>query len=201
VPVSDIDALKLFNEKVEKIRQRGYMKYIGEGGRIAWAGSFGSGGRAESKAIGPDADQVESLLLTMRFFGQNNEPMSIKNVADAYSRLSLSSWIRDQFDMIRADLNVMLDLPTQIAWKGHPVTHGDVYYTFLYGEHAHSNPDKQALYKEWQKSEIFGAFEFTFHATLVNYLHKVFWIEKTNKLALEELGRGTPLTKGRSRGP
>ena len=87
--------------------------------------------------------------MTLRFFLQNNERISIANTADLYETLAVPEKLKEAVRKTRGMLNQCLDSDAQIIWKNERLTRRRVLDVFLYGGLAHANPEKKALYDEW----------------------------------------------------
>jgi hypothetical protein len=97
-------------------------------------------GIATSSRTGPDEEAVKSVLLTLRFFCQDNEPISLRNMASFVAGLPVSQKHKDDFAAIRNEFNAYLDRPNgppQFHIGGHVVTNREIFEAFLYGKYAH----------------------------------------------------------------
>ena len=116
-----LQALKLFNEKADKLERLSFtQKIFGERSGVTIHYKQGVG--AWSELHGPDEESREAMLLTLRFFVQDNEQSSLRNMADAYDALPVDPTLPSQFHDIRKQVNEFLDSKTPIA-IAHP-THG-----------------------------------------------------------------------------
>jgi malonyl CoA-acyl carrier protein transacylase len=77
------DRLRLFNRKAELLTQRSFFAHmVSDGSNVGVKWDRGAGW--ESSFTGPDDESIEASVLTIRQFMQNNDPISIHNVAEAY---------------------------------------------------------------------------------------------------------------------
>lgn len=83
------DGLRLFNEKAERLFSSRFWKtFIREGTGISMR--FFRNHTITVTRRGPDQDEIESFILTLRFFIQDNEISSFRNLAMAYETLPIS---------------------------------------------------------------------------------------------------------------
>jgi hypothetical protein len=82
-----------------------------------------------------------------------------------------------------------LDRPTELALNGTPITHRAVLETFLYGDQAHANPDKKAIFDTWREiGPIHVVLENCFEFAVCEVLKYVFWLAAMNNDAIKALG-------------
>ena len=62
-------------------------------------------GYATSSRTGPDEESVKAAILTLRFFCQDNEHISLRNMANFVSGLSASQSLKDEYATIRNEFN------------------------------------------------------------------------------------------------
>jgi len=124
----------------------------------------------------PDDDATDALILTFRFFIQENESPSFrwlaKNVMDDDD---LSDEWKEDFTRVRDEFNAFLDTGSGYhetvvdpsappdPEKGQIVgeydwTHRQIMEVFIYGGMAHANPTKRATYERWKSNSIPMAF-------------------------------------------
>ena len=109
----ELYALKLFNEKAKELSNSRYVKFILKEKKISF----------EVKSIGikrimPDEDAVKAAVLTLRFFIQDNEKCSFRNMEKVYSSLPISEELKRKYFDIRKKLNEYLDAHTNVKFQG-----------------------------------------------------------------------------------
>ena len=158
----DLDAMILFNEKVDKLNNNSFTKkMISEGFGVSF---YEKKGELVVEKKLPSDEEIESFVLTIRFFCQNNESSgessSIKKLADnTYSKLPDYRKEKTEFINARNKLNGYLDSPDEslkIYDNGKILTPRKIFDTILYGELAHSNKAKRTKYNEWMVHPIQG---------------------------------------------
>lgn len=119
---SAVQALKLFNEKADKLERLSFTQKIfsePSGVKIYWR----QGEAFRNELVGPDEESREAMLLTLRFFVQDNEQSSFRNIAEAYNALPVDPSLSGEFHNIRKQVNEFLDSKTWIRVDGSDLTY------------------------------------------------------------------------------
>lgn len=142
--------LKIFIEKSTKLESSSFLEKITEEFRleVAWSESSGM----TVKSIRPNQESIDSFILTFRFFVQDNEPISIRNLKSLFDSQLVSKKERKKFYEIRESLNVFLNESSNLCHKNNNLSFNDILQTILYGELSHSNKEKKAKYDQWMNS-------------------------------------------------
>jgi hypothetical protein len=128
--------------------------------------------------------------LTFRYFIQNNETISLKNIGDLYVDANVDILLKDQFKSARKAVNDMLDAPNfmHLTYNNTTPTNRKVMDTFVYGGLAHANPQKYQLYKEWMRFPPAAVlFQNCFNLILGHVLEAIVYISQVNENALKQL--------------
>ncbi len=144
----DLEALELFNSKAEILRNSNFVQFLREqdsGISISW--KKGEPTRTETRW--PDAEAIRAFILTFRFFYQDNERCSIRNVARIYDALPISQGKKDLFSNSRSNLNRFLDAESPVRIDGETITCRGILEMFMYGELAHVSRKKKELLGQW----------------------------------------------------
>ncbi len=96
-------------------------------------------------------------MLTMRFFVQGNETISLRNMADVYASLHVTPDLVEKFNDARAKTNAGLDKPMPMNLGGHVLTWREIYEVFLWGGLTHANAKKKLGYDFWVRNPILFA--------------------------------------------
>ena len=139
--------LRLFNEKADKLMGLRFTQALKN--NVEVEGSYHPSNGWTATRTGPGSEETEAFVLTLRFFLQNNERISIANTADLYETLAVPEKLKEAVRKTPGMLNEFLDSDAQIIWKNERLTRRRVLDVFLYGGLAHANPEKKALYDEW----------------------------------------------------
>ncbi|MCD6591050.1 MAG: hypothetical protein J7K72_03715 [Candidatus Aenigmarchaeota archaeon] len=178
----EIDVLKLFNEKVDRLHTRSFVEKLKKlGYEIHLKNEF------DGKLYGPDDESVEAFVLTIRFFYQNNEKISLSNMSEIYEKLPISPKVKREFERIRNELNTFLDSKTRFTINGKEITNREIFETFLYGDLAHSNKTKRKTYEFWKSNiPLYIVLKHEFIEILSFFIEKLSQIKKLNERILGE---------------
>jgi len=183
----DLEALELFNEKAEILRNSSFMKFLVERG----TGFTVSGGkdeptRAETKW--PNDEARDAFVLTFRFFIQDNEKSSFGNMAETYDGLPISQQKKESFKDARKTLNDFLDSKSPITFRGQGITYREIYEVFLYGEIAHANAKKKEIFDQWMSYPLINVFIYNeFINILGNVMYIIAYVQDLNEEVIKEL--------------
>ncbi len=184
---SGTTAFRLYNEKADKLEGMSFTKRIlseGSGVQI----SVKRGEPVSAARFGPDQESIEAFVLTFRFFVQDNEPSSFRNLAVLYDdpTLSLDPDTVHRFKEAREAINSFLDAPTMVRINERRLTRREVFEVFMWGALAHSH--KKDTFDKWAGIPVFfQMMENEFVYTLASILRAVFAIRELNKEALRQL--------------
>jgi len=160
--VTIADRLALFNTKVDKLSGLTFFERVTTKKtttKLHWDRDKGW----ESAFDGPGDESIDAAVLTLRQFMQDNDPVSVRNVSDAYLRSSLSTALRGEFQLLRSHLNQFLDSPTNVAIEeGRLLTFRRVLDLFVYGGLAHSSPRHRATYEGLKTSPFYHVIQADF---------------------------------------
>ena len=83
---SIVAALDLFNEKARKLEGLSFTRILASqktGVTLSWK----EGDPVTIERSGPDDEAIDAFVLTLRFFIQDNESTSLRNLANLYAGL------------------------------------------------------------------------------------------------------------------
>ena len=148
------ESLNLFLEKAEKLQRTTTWKLLAEGGaRLSIKADKGNPVGLEIE--GPGEEALDAFILTLRFFIQNNEPTSIRNVCELLQSLPIDQSIKERVGVGRERYNSFLDRKCLAQIDGDQPTHRRVQDVFIYGAFAHAHPEKKAVFKSKSSSDRF----------------------------------------------
>lgn len=188
---SALSALQMFNEKADKFERLSFTKKI-----VSEPSGFRlkaqSDGWVKASRYGPTDESIEAFVLTIRFFIQNNENSSFRNMAKMYDKLHasglLSESVAGKFGRMRNAVNDFLNGETFIEYNDERLTRRRIFEIFVWGGLAHANKSKKAVFDQWQQVPFFFPLvENEFVNTLVTLLGAIFRMRHVNLLALKEL--------------
>lgn len=193
-----IGALELFNEKASKLFSLNFVKEV----TYPKTGVLISGAKNEKGSLdwtvtrkGPSQDSIDAFVLTFRFFIQDNEKSSFKNIASIYEELDNDQFSKNGFNAARKYINDFLDslCAFNVTHNGKHITNREIMETFVYGGLAHANEKKQIIFKEWMEFPPSAAlFEAAFVFILVRVLNAIDYISVINESVIKGLKNITP---------
>lgn len=192
----EIEALKLFNEKSDKLFASRYVKYLQETKKLSVGFTFTKGQAPTTRRALPDQDAIDAFVLTFRFFIQDNDKISFHNIGKLYEEIPISSELKKRFVEQRKVLNDYLDKQSNNVINGLNLTQRQILAVFVYGGLAHANAKKKAIYDTWKADGlIFPILELHFCSILEfvqRIINNVFII---NKEAINELEKQHDILK------
>lgn len=135
--------LKLFNEKAAVLLSSSFADAMLRN-ESAFMFSWKAGETCEAVLIGAEGESVDAAFLTLRMFLQNNDRISIGNMAKFYSQEQELVAHRSDFNSVRSQINDFLDRGNGISFFGKNYTNREVIELLLYGSKGHTNREKEA---------------------------------------------------------
>lgn len=174
-----IETLDVFIESVDELAKSSFFKQATDNG-ISTAISLSDGRILALNRVGPHHEAVKALLLTIRFFCQDNET-SIGNVAAMVQSLPIAEELKSQFAESRDNFNAFLDRPTTITFPNGTGadTNRAIFVTFLYGTFAHAHRERRRRVKTWEQQPYFDDLRATFDRILFEFVNAVCVMSKT----------------------
>lgn len=166
-----IERLQLFIEKAEELQNSKFLAEI-RSGKLSAHFKWKVGGPIETNRIGPEEESAKAFILTLRFFRQATDTISLRQMEDMVISLSVDTKLKDEFVKIRDNLNKYLDSPPKISVVENGLkvmTRREIFETFLWGHYAHSSPDKSNKLKSWERFLLFDDLRMEFDAILLAF--------------------------------
>lgn len=184
-----IRILERFNEQVDRLSERGFANESKGGGAIV---RWEKGQGWEGIHVGPSEKTVESTILTLRFFIQNNESTALSNIARLYANANIDTEISAQLFEIRDSLNSYLDAPSNLSISEEgPMTHRDILNLFIYGDLAHANnANIEANFRAISGTAFYPLFQADFNQSVRVLVSALGEIQQLNVKALDRLRNG-----------
>jgi hypothetical protein len=166
---SDREVLEIFVESVDELLSSDFSSEIKAGVRVGLLA--GPDGGIVTKCKGPRRDAIKAFLLTLRFFCQDNEPTSLRRMADRLSGLRVGEELKKKFLESRKNFNRSLDSTPHVPVHGVGAdTKRDIFKAFLYGVFAHANPRHRKKVKHWEGKPYYADLEAQFSVILGSFL-------------------------------
>ncbi len=182
----DIERVKLFNEKAQKLSSSNFVgKIIAGESSITIAAKKGERVKVQARTPGESTD---AFVLTLRMFIQDNERISIHNMSELYERLPVPEQTKEKFRKLRKHLNDTLDEPSMIQMNEKHFTKRELFETMLYGDLAHINPEKRKVVHEMKQfGLVYPLAKVEFESILVELLGTISEIAIVNTEVLSDL--------------
>ncbi|MFX0202058.1 MAG: hypothetical protein ACFFCW_38595 [Candidatus Hodarchaeota archaeon] len=180
-------SLRLFNEKYEKLRSLSFYRKVFKE-KTGVTVSRKAGEPVKVLRRGPKAESIDAFVLTFRFFIQDNEKSSFRNIAEVYENLPISQQKKELFKNSRTNLNAFLDSPSMFKIIDESPTRRDILETFIYGNLAHANKGKKETYDQWMSYPAFNQLiinEFVFILGIV--MNFITYVKNLNDEVIKEL--------------
>jgi hypothetical protein len=189
VAFSELASLRLFNEKAEKLLNTRFVKYLEETGKLSVGISANKGQEVQVTRILPDQHAIDEFVLTFRFFYQDApEKSSFRQISQTYEKLPISIELKENFANWRKGLNEYLDKKINMTIYDKNPSRRELLDIFIYGDLAHANPQKKAIYDEWRKMGfVYPMLEMQFCDVLEVVLRAILSVAEINKKTMKEL--------------
>lgn len=182
-----VEILRLFNEKADDLKRSRYFKSILENGP-GFSIVFEPKGNTTVTVRGPDDDAIKAFVLTFRFFIQDNERCSIRNIANIYEGLDIPTELINDFKSNRDGINSFLSNRSMLKLKNENVEFRKILDVFFYGGLAHANEEKKRLFDYWMSNIVIkGFFISEFHVILATVFRFILFVQELNQQVIEIL--------------
>lgn len=179
------ERLRLFNNKVELLTARSFFAHMisrPTNVQVKWDGDEGW----KSTFAGPNDESIEASVLTIRQFMQNNDQISIQNVADAYAAAGAPQEIVDEFQKVRGWLNDYLDRESNISIsEENRLTNREILQMFIYGGLGHSSEPHYSRYHGLMSSPFANLVKVIFVDVLSKFMTGLTMLATVNNRILD----------------
>ncbi|MFA5197796.1 MAG: hypothetical protein WC437_05260 [Patescibacteria group bacterium] len=149
-----VEAIDTFVNKVEELKRSNFAKWVKKRGlyKISFVNKSNKKG---DSLIYPPKESIKSFVLTYRFFIQDNEKTSLRNINRIINNLPIDDLKKIKFSRSRDYFNNFLDSKYKFRIVGYgDITHREIQKVFIYGNLAHENVHYCEIYKKWTKDEL-----------------------------------------------
>ncbi len=98
-------------------------------------------------------EAIESAVLNLRFFIQNNESTSLRKMVDLYDKMPIDNTLKLEFKKLRTVLNIILS-DFALTFENQNTTKGEILDVMMFGEYAHHNRTKLQRLKDWMSDDF-----------------------------------------------
>lgn len=177
------EIIKLFDKKINRLQASSLIRFMSDSG---WKFSFDfTKNTLSPDAVLPDLEFIESYVLNLRFFIQNNEPTSLCNLDKTYKNYCKDKEHYKKFSELRKVFNSELDKVWPFRFNKQQITYRDIFMGFIYSEIAHSNVDSHQIFYDMTKHPFGYYLAFNTFLNCINFVHDILvMINRLNKIAL-----------------
>jgi hypothetical protein len=147
------------------------------------------GSNVHIEKVGADRESTAAFALTLRLFLQPRDGIEVHQIESLYRVLPIPDedkyWVTENLK----DLDAYLDGRdvVEIAVDGVWVTNRIILETFMYGDLAHVNNDKRAIYEKWRAGPMNLLLESRFEQIVGEVMRFVFWLARMNDESIRGL--------------
>lgn len=140
------ETISTFEEKVNRLESSSLWHFMTSiGWKVSW--DF-QGNRPGDEAQMPDLENLEAYILNLRFFIQDNEPTSLRNVAALYEKECMVPQYVEQFTEIRKAINRELNREVWFKFNDQAMTYEKLLRGMIYSRIAHANKEGHKLFDQ-----------------------------------------------------
>lgn len=148
--LSSDQRLALFLDKAKKINGSSFVQTMAElGGTVTGSVRWHYQTGYDSTIKGPDKEQVDAVVLSVRFFLQDKDA-GIRKVGEVLESLDgIDAALLAKYREIRDNLSAYLESWIGLNLYDMQPSRRDVLVTILYGNLCHADPDHAPRYEKW----------------------------------------------------
>ena len=149
--IKERESLNLFCEIIDELEESSIFKNLLHRRQIRHNQKWRSGILVEAGIEDFNEEELKAFLLTARLLSQDNDRISIGNIATVFNKLvSERHSLSMNFNAYHMGLNEYLDR------RDHGLSHTnrEIFEIFLYGHYAHRNKNKEDTYRKWKADRI-----------------------------------------------
>ncbi len=188
----EMEILTLFNEKAQKLFNLSFVKKLIN---LGYSFKYSEENKKLVGVIkGPDDEAIDAFINTLRFFIQDNEPSSQRNIDGLYNNLNIPNDLKKDFKNARRATNKFLDSKSIFTINGNNITNRKIFNVFIYGGISHSNHKKE--FDAWQRNFLlFTPLKNEFVTILSLVLNNIMYIKNVNLKVIEYLNKNAQTKK------
>ena len=179
--------LKLFNEKAAFLLNSNFANAMlknQSGVMFSWE----IGKSYEVILLGAEGKSVDAAFLTIRMFLQNNDRISIANIAKIYLCEQELQPYQADFNKIRDQVNIFLESSNEVVFFGKNYSNREAIELLLYGSKGHTNREKEADLKALSDCDlIWKIYLQQVNSAATQLILGIELLAKINKRALSDL--------------
>jgi hypothetical protein len=182
-----LQRLRLFNEKAEKLQRCSFIEKVFRSDHGVTI-HFGEDRPLTVEKQGADEEATDALSLTLRFFFNQRDGISLCQMRELYQALPLpdeeKQKVRDSFGRYDEFLNSGIG----VVFRENALTNWNVLETVLYGDLAHANDNKRPIFEEWREAAPFGILvQFYYEEAVARIVQFVVALQRFNEKIIRRL--------------
>ena len=158
---SELSVLELFIDKTYKLENSGFVNKIRQEFTLDINIDLSRSDVSEVRSIRPNQENIDAFILTFRFFIQDNEAISIRNLQKFFDSNFVTNEEKNKFNAIRKSLNDFLSKSSNLIFKEENISNSLLMDTFIYGGLSHATKKKKEKFDLWMSRN--DAQEFFWH--------------------------------------
>lgn len=174
----DAETLRLFVAKVNKLRRSSFARKMfteQTGVTLSY-----KEGKMSTEVRGPDNESIEAMVLTLRLTMQDNDRVSLRNLAKLMDHRKGDDDAAERFLDARHELNEYLGQSTNppINANGHDLRNEQILRGVIYGELAHLNEAKRKAMESLRSHPFMSAMiDNTFNGVVAQFMDTLFYMQ------------------------
>ena len=184
--------LELFDEKYKRLQSSSLItSLINQGWKLSFDFQTNS---LCSNAVFPKLEDIESYMLNLRFFIQNNELISLQNLKKFYNQHSDNEENIKKYNELCSIFNAELDNTWPFKFNDQVLTFRNIFEGFIYSKIAHSNINSHKLFNDLVNQPFGYYLAYDYFIRCINLIHDILTlISQLNKSSFKNLDPALPL--------
>ena len=180
------EIIDLFDKKYARLQSSSLIRFMTNPG---WKFSFDfKTNSLSSDTILPNLEYIESYVLNLRFFIQNNEPCSLRNLNKLYTNQCPDQKIKKKFIELYKLFNSELDRTWPFRFNKKTLLYRDIFMGFIYSKIAHSKVKNNQIFYQLTKHPFGYYLAFDYFLRCINLIHDILtMISHLNKIAFTDM--------------
>lgn len=180
------EVLELFDEKYARLQSSSLIRFMANPG---WKLAFDFTTNTPSiDSVLPDLELVESYVLNLRFFIQDKDPISLRNLSKFYETNCPDQEIKKKFVELHRIFNSELDKEWPFLYNDQKLTFRDIFDGFIYSKIAHRNVNRHKIFHNLTKHPFGYFLALDYFLRCINFVHEILtMIGNLNKVAFANL--------------
>jgi len=178
--------LKLFISKTKKMENSSFLESLIKEFRLGL--NIEVGKPVQVTSIRPQQESIDAFILTFRFFIQDNETISLRNLEKIFESNLATEKEKNEYYSLRSELKIFFSENACVEIMGDKPTNLDILHTVLFGELSHTNKEKKARYERWMdSSELLQ--EMIWHRFIISVMRVLSVIQRVKCLLCNIINR------------